>query len=115
MNNPYDMGKNEAKHHTWAHGFNALSKEDNPYSDQTDEDGMTGIWMQGFNANKNRAKPKPNPVVESAVIVSRATPAPVTQPISSLAEVSTEELLAEVARRMKDFETTLKQMKKVFG
>lgn len=118
MNNPYDKLKQEAKYLSWDAGFNSLTKDDNPYEDQQDDEEaakLSGIWMQGFNANKNRPKPvKVKPVqIEEPVTINGGLY--VIPPTSDLSNITTEILLQEVAKRMKDFEETVKRFKKIMG
>ena len=119
MSNPYNQQKQEAKYLTYEHAFNSLDENENPYEKDSDPE-LFHVWNQGFRANKNRPKPVA-PAEPRSVPTMAAPPAVfdnpnVSQNVSiNLETIPTELLLAEVNKRLKAFETTLAQMKKVFG
>jgi hypothetical protein len=118
MVNPYNQKTQEAKYLSWDHGFNAATENENPYEQDVDPE-YYHAWNQGFRANKNRVKKDVKPTPE-------LTPTPVanvvTMPNSDpprgnvdLSSISTDVLLHEVALRIKKFETTVADMKKVLS
>lgn len=65
MDNPFNLKTEEAKYHTWQSAFESNSRDDNPYTSQTDPE-LNAVWMQGWTANKNRTPPKRNKAIPTA-------------------------------------------------
>lgn len=117
MNNPYDLVRFEAEHHTYAAGWGSQSIEDCPYGDESDD--LYKVWMRGFRENKNRPKraSAPNPPV-MVPITQTAHTIPISAPqggYTTLADIPTDVLFQEVARRLKTGQELLDRVKLLLG
>ena len=118
--NPYNQKTQEAKYLSWEHGYNALNEHENPYEQDVDPE-YYHSWTQGFKANKTRPKSEARPALRvTAQPVDNVQDLPVSAvlgPVSlaDLSSIPTDVLLNEVAIRIKKFENTVAEMKKVLS
>lgn len=104
MQNPYDL-KDEANHQTWQHGFGSLTKEDNPYTSDSEPE-LNTVWLTGYNAKKK--KPSEKAVKAPPEGEDEVPSNPPTQALEAsgqgnlIAQVSTADLEAELLKRKLD-------------
>jgi ribosome modulation factor len=117
MNNPYDLVRFEAEHHTYAAGWGSQSIDDCPYGDENDD--LYKVWMRGFRENKTRLKKvaAPNPPVV-VPLTQTAHTIPLSGPLGGypdLASIPTDVLFTEAAKRLKEGEALLNRVKQLLG
>lgn len=112
MENPYNKQQQEAKYHTWQAGFDATTKDDNPYTSQTDPE-LNAVWMEGWSSNMARkTKKRAKPTLEQALAMEQEDEfgpvnlnevepdlLPKKNPNKSLAELEDHVLLTELKNR----------------